>query len=148
MAEAVSSSESDQNDATTAPIPIIDLLQPAITGLCHASQKAHFTAVHDQLLQPFLVACDQLSESEQRSKKRRKVVHAEEQPTDDGTDWQLVLQQPLCDLDGEPLAAELVPSQLLKLLFAAASKPEVSDANRRRLYQICRERTSDEDQSI
>lgn len=122
----------------TAPLPILDLMQPAIQSLCQATQKSHFAAVFDHLLEPLLLACDNIAPPSQKNKRRKL--------DDDDAHFAQVLQQsPLCDTEGAPLAPEDVESKLLSVIFEAASQPTVSVANRRRLYALCRERMPDEE---
>lgn len=145
LAEALtySSAGDDETSAavatSSAPIPILDLMQPAIKALCCAPQKSHFSAVFDNLLEPLLLACDSVQDESQRSSKKRRV---------DDTDQQFskVLQNPLCDTEGQPLDAVDVQPKLLQIIFEAASQPTVPDGNRRRLYKLYRERMSEESQ--
>lgn len=134
LAEAVAPSEEAEGSQTPkqAPVPILDLMQPAVTLLCGSTHKSHFAAVFDHLLEPLLLACDNVATTTQKSKKRK---------FDEGdADFARVLSQPLCDTKGQTLQPADVQPALLKIIFEAASNPKVSDANRRRLYALCRQR--------
>ncbi|SGY16717.1 BQ5605_C012g06962 [Microbotryum silenes-dioicae] len=123
-------------DSPSPVVPVIPLLQPFLTTLALAPSKTLFQRVTSNVTTPLLE--DALPAPPAPPSKRRKVESSIEKPTFPGIFSHA--QEAGEDKVSEEERKEKVGKALLRALFEEGAKSATNEVNRRRLYEIVKQR--------
>ncbi|SCV67775.1 BQ2448_5386 [Microbotryum intermedium] len=123
-------------DSPSPVVPVIPLLRPFLTTLALAPSKTLFQRVTSNVTTPFLE--DALPAPPAPPSKRRKVVSSIEKPTFPGI-FSHAKEGGKDEVSTEE-RKENVGKALLRALFEEGGKAETNEVNRRRLYEIVKQK--------
>lgn len=125
------------SSTSTTPIPLAALLQPFFQTLAIAPSTTMFQRVVENVFDP-LFDCTLIPTAPKD--KRRKLESSSDKPQFHG-----IIERTILEEDGEiGERRERVGKKLLEVLFVEGGKKETGEVNRRRIYNVSRQRSEED----
>lgn len=121
------------------PVPLLSLLSPIVHALRYAPAKHIYGVAQSNAMLPLLAALDVEEVAAPPTKKRRTGTAADVARAFEPFDALLTASLDLGEQAHGTTTLKVIKAAVIERVFEEAAKQETPDANRRRMYALCRE---------